>query len=95
MSPINVLKRIFRKGTMNKLKIRIETRDFKLGRAHLKKLRRAEGDAKIVGVFRMKNHDFTQKNHIFSNFRGGMRRVRPWKRVTNTHIHSHTIFIYI
>ena len=45
--------------------------DFKLGGAHLKKLRRAEGGAKIFGVFRVKNHDFTQKNHIFSNFRGG------------------------
>jgi hypothetical protein len=22
-------------------------------------------------VFRVKNHDFTPKNHIFSNFRGG------------------------
>ena len=32
---------------------------------HLKKLRRAEGCAKIFGVFRVKNHDFTQKNHIF------------------------------
>ena len=32
----------------------------------------------IFGVFRVKNHDFTQKNHIFSNFRGGgARRVRP------------------
>ena len=31
----------------------------------------AEGGAKIVGVFRVKNHDFTQTNHIFSNFRGG------------------------
>jgi hypothetical protein len=32
--------------------------EFKLGgRAHLKKLRRAEGGAKIVGVFRVKNHD--------------------------------------
>ena len=29
------------------------------GGAHLKKLRRAEGGAKIVGVFRVKNHDFT------------------------------------
>jgi hypothetical protein len=38
--------------------------------AHLKKLRRAEGGAKIFGVFRVKNHDFTPKNHIFSNFRG-------------------------
>jgi hypothetical protein len=36
----------------------------------LKKLRRAEGGAKIFGVFRLKNHHFTQKNHIFSNFRG-------------------------
>ena len=83
--------------------------DFKLGGAHLKKLRRAEGGAKIFGVFRVKNHDFTpknhifpilgggggggaryflgisceksrfyaKKNHIFTNFRGGARRVRP------------------
>jgi hypothetical protein len=41
------------------------------GGRHLKKLRRAEGGAKIFGVFRVKNHNFTQKNHIFSNFRGG------------------------
>jgi hypothetical protein len=42
--------------------------DFKLGGgAHLKKLRRAEGGAKNFGVFRMKNYDFTPKNHIFSN----------------------------
>jgi hypothetical protein len=47
------------------------------GGAQLKKLRRAEGGAKIFGVFRVKNHDFRQKNHIFSNFRGGARRVRP------------------
>ena len=33
----------------------------------------AEGDPKIFGVFRVKNHDFTPKNHIFSNFRGGAR----------------------
>jgi hypothetical protein len=32
---------------------------------------RREGGAKIVGVFRVKNHDFTPKNHIFSNLRGG------------------------
>ena len=36
-----------------------------------KKLRRAEGGAKIFGVFRVKNHDFAPKNHIFSNFRAG------------------------
>jgi hypothetical protein len=41
----------------------------------------AEGGAKICGVFRVKNHDFTPKNHIFSNFRGDARRVRPlWIR---------------
>ena len=56
--------------------------DFKLGGrgggegAHLIKLRRAEGGAKNVGVFRVKNHDFTPKNHIFSNLRGGGGRVR-------------------
>ena len=36
----------------------------------LKKLRRAEGGAKIDGVFHVINHVFTPKNHIFSNFRG-------------------------
>jgi hypothetical protein len=44
---------------------------FQVREADLQKLCRAEGGAKIVGVFRMKNHDFTPKNHIFSNFRGG------------------------
>jgi len=52
--------------------------DFKLGGgAHLKKSRRAEEGAKIVGVFRVKNHDFTQKNHIFSNFKGDARGSAP------------------
>jgi hypothetical protein len=53
--------------------------DFKLGGAHLKKLRRAEGDANIFGVFRVKNHDFTPKNHIFFSIlgEGGARRVPP------------------
>ena len=37
----------------------------------------AVGGAKIVWVFRVKIHDFTQKNHIFSNLWGGARRVRP------------------
>ena len=35
------------------------------GGAHLKKLRRAEGGAKMFGVFRVENHDFTPKNHFF------------------------------
>ena len=50
--------------------------DFKLGGGHLKKLRRAEGGAKIFGVFRVKNHDFTPKNHIFFNCGG--RRENCW-----------------
>jgi hypothetical protein len=49
--------------------------DFKLGGgAHLKKLRRAEGGAKIVGVFRVKNHDFTPKNLIFFQLRREARK---------------------
>jgi hypothetical protein len=44
--------------------------------AQLKKMRRAEGGAKIFGVFRVKNHDFTPKNHIFSNCGG--RRENFW-----------------
>ena len=51
--------------------------DFKLGGAHLKKLRRAEGGAKNFEVFRVKNHDFTPKNLIFSNFRGGAPGAPP------------------
>jgi hypothetical protein len=50
--------------------------DFKLGGSHLKTLRRAEGGAKIFGVFRVKNHDFTPKNLIFSNCGG--RRENFW-----------------
>jgi hypothetical protein len=45
--------------------------DFKLGGAYLKKLRRAKGGAKNFEVFRVKNHDFTPKNHIFSIAEGG------------------------
>ena len=36
----------------------------------LKNLRRAEGGAKILELFRVKNHDFTSKNHIFSKSGG-------------------------
>jgi hypothetical protein len=37
-------------------------------------LRRAEGGAKIFGVFHVKNHDFTPKNHIFPIL-GGAREI--------------------
>jgi hypothetical protein len=42
-------------------KVFLRIQDFKLGGAHLKKLRRAEEGAKILGVFRVKNHYFTPK----------------------------------
>jgi hypothetical protein len=45
----------------NEIRYQWRIQDFKLEGAHLKKLRRAEGGAKIVGVFRVKNHDFTPK----------------------------------
>ena len=66
--------------------------DFKLGggggggggAAYLKKFAPSRGwGAKIFEVIRVKNHDFTPKNHIFSNFRGGggrTRRAPPWIR---------------
>jgi hypothetical protein len=38
------------------------------GGAHLKKLRRAEGGAKMFGVFRVKNHDFYAKKSYFFKF---------------------------
>ena len=41
----------------------------------------AERGAKIFGVIRVKNHDFMPKNHIFSNFRGGV--CPPWIRSCN------------
>ena len=50
---------------------------FQVRGAHLKKLRRAEGGAKILGYFVWKITILRQKNHIFSNFRGGARRVPP------------------
>ena len=49
--------------------------DFKLWGA-LKKIAPSGGRRENFGVFRVKNHDFTPNNHIFSNFRGGARRVR-------------------
>jgi hypothetical protein len=43
---------------------------FQVRGVHLQKLRRAKGGSKILGVFRVINHDFTPKNHIVSNCRG-------------------------
>ena len=61
--------------------------------AHLKKLRRAEEGAKMFGVFRVKNHDFTSKYHIFSNCGGrreifGVFRAKNHDFTQNNHIFS-------
>ena len=45
--------------------------DFKLGGGAFKKIVPSGGRRENFGVFRVKNHDFMPKNHIFSNFRGG------------------------
>ena len=51
--------------------------DFKLGGGGaLKKIAPSGGGAKIFGVFRVKNYDFTPKNYIFSNCGG--RRENFW-----------------
>ena len=44
---------------------------FQVRGAHLKKSRRAEGGAKIFGVFRVKNHDLTTKIIFFPIAEGG------------------------
>ena len=63
----------------------------KLGGTDLKKSRRAEGGAKILGVFRVKNHDFTPKNLIFSNFRGGRAPGAPPGSAPDININIETL----
>ena len=60
--------------------------DFKLGGAHLKKLHRAEGGAKIVGVFRVKKIMILRQKMLFFPILGGGARagcvphwIRPWE----------------
>jgi hypothetical protein len=65
---------------------------FQVRGAHLKKLRRAEGGAKIVGVFRVKNHDFTPKNHIFSNCVGGAKIFGVFRVKNNDFTPKNQIF---
>ena len=64
------------KQTVENVHYRGGSRISSQGGVHLKKLRRAEGGSNIFGVFRVKNHDFTPKNHIFSNCGG--RREHFW-----------------
>ena len=56
-------------------------------------MRRVEGGAKIVGVFCVKNHDFTPKNRIFSIAEGGAKifevfRVKNHNFTPKNHIVS-------
>ena len=41
---------------------------FQVRGTHLKKMGRTEGGTEMFGVFCVKNHDFTPKNHIFFQF---------------------------
>jgi hypothetical protein len=43
---------------------------FQVRRGALKKIAASGGRREIIGVFRVKNHDFTPKNHIIFNCRG-------------------------
>jgi hypothetical protein len=68
--------------------------DFKLGGAHLKKLRREKGGAKIFGIFRVKNHDFTPKNHIFPIL-GVMTLTLKSDRESECSLFYHTLTVHI
>ena len=65
------------------------------GGVHFKKLRRAEGEAKMFGVFRVKNHHFRQKKIISFPILGGSAPcsppwVRPWFRSCGLQNHPPT-----
>jgi hypothetical protein len=68
--------------------------DFKLGGSALKKIAPSGGRREILfGVFRVKNHDFTPKNHIFANCRGrrenfGVFRMKNHDFTPKNHIFS-------
>jgi hypothetical protein len=59
----------------------------------LKKIAPSGGRRKFVWVFRVKNHEFTPKNHIFSNFRGGA--PPPWIRPCNRHFSMGQLWAFI
>ena len=72
---------VLRLTTLSLKLVQGRIQDFKLGEAHLKTLRWTEGGAKMFGVFRMKNHDFTPKNLIFFPILGGrVLDAPPWIR---------------
>jgi hypothetical protein len=64
---------------------------FQVRGVHLKKLHRADGGTEIFLVFHVKNHNFTLKNHIFSNCEGsanffGVFRVKNHDFMPKNHI---------
>ena len=65
---------------------------FQVRGAHLKKLRRAEGGANNFGIYRVKKHDFTPKNHILSNCEG--RREKCWGISCENHDFTPKILIF-
>ena len=63
-----------------------------------------EEGAKIVGVFRVKNHNFMPKNHIFSNFSAACVPLDPpliWIRyslqasIASTHRYVHVQIVVL
>ena len=60
---------------------------FQVRGAHVKKWRRVEGGAKIFGVFRVKNHDFTPKNQNYGGAKiVGVFRVKNHDFMPKNHI---------
>ena len=69
--------------------------DFKIGGAHLKKLRRAEGGAKFFWVFRVKNHDFTPKKiRFFPNAEGSAKIFGVFRVKNHDFTPTNLIFSY-
>jgi hypothetical protein len=55
--------------------------DFKLGGGRIETNCAERREGEHFAVFRVKNHDFTPKNHIFSTFRGRAPGASlPWIR---------------
>ena len=67
----------------------------------LKEIAPSGGRREHFWVFRVKNHDFTQKNHFFFNLRGAARRVRPppWirpcKLILKTNVYECVYFYFV
>ena len=69
------------------------------GGAQLKKLHRAEGGAKILGVFRVKNHDFMPKKSFFpilgARAPGALPPPPPWIRLWTVSYLKMKVEIYV